>query len=160
MTSERTAFFDFSDPYVAYERAIFSNSEKTTEYSLDDLEDISVGVQSNSSHYSFLLSETFVTPIAYDSLEDALYSLSENNIDVLVGNLATTAYTIKQLNMTNIEIDSIISTDSNKLAFAINKDMPLLTSIINKGLAAITAEEKIEINNKWIGITLTPLRGK
>ena len=154
VTDERKEFFDFSEPYVAYERAIFSNTEETTTYSLEDLPNISVGVQKNSSHHSFLLDETSITPTTYDELEDALYSLSENNIDVLVGNLATTAYTIKQLNITNIEIDSIVSTEGNKLAFAVNKDMPLLTSIINKGLSSITQEEKLEINDKWIGITL------
>lgn len=153
VTAERIDYFDFSVPYVAYERAIFSNSQESTSYELDDLSDLRVGVQGNSSHHSFLLTETSVTIITFDSLEDALYSLSQNEIDVLVGNLATTAYTIKQLNITNIDIDSTISSEGNKLAFAVNKDLPLLTSIINKGLALITEEEKIEINNRWIGIS-------
>lgn len=153
ITTERLAYFDYSEPYVAFERAIFSNSEQTTEYSLDDLPNINVGVQNNSSHNSFLLSETSIVPETFDTLEEALYSLSEGDIDALVGNLATTAYTIKQLNITNIEVDSIISTESNKLAFAVNKDLPLLTSIIDKGLASITEEEKIEINNTWIGLS-------
>ena len=61
ITDERIELFDFSEPYVAYERAIFSNTEVTTSYSLEDLPDISVGVQNNSSHHSFLLSETSIT---------------------------------------------------------------------------------------------------
>lgn len=153
VTTERLEYFDFSDPYYGYERAIFSNKNANTAFSLEDLPNLSVGVQSNSSHNSFLLSETSVTPIAFETLEDALYELSENKIDVVVGNLATTAYTIKQINITNIEVDSIISTENNKLAFAVDKDLPILTSIINKGLSAITNEEKILINNKWIDIS-------
>ncbi len=152
ITTERMEYFDYSEPYVAFERAIFSNSEHSTEYTLEDLPDITVGVQNNSSHNSFLLSETTVVPETFNTLEEALYSLSEDDIDALVGNLATTAYTVQQLNITNIEIDSIISSENNKLAFAVNKDLPILTSIIDKGLASITEEEKIEINNTWIGV--------
>ena len=46
-----------------------------------------------------------------------------------------------------------IETEENQsLYFAVRSDWPVLVGIINKGLASITEEEKIAINNRWIGV--------
>ncbi len=154
ITERRAEVFNFSESYVSFERAIISNTSNSNKYDIGDLDNIRVGVQGNSSHYSYLVSETDVTPIVYSRLDEALIALSEESIDAFVGNLATSGYFIKKLNITNVQVDTIIASEQNQLAFAIQKDNPLLLSIINKGLNSITEEEKLAINDEWIGLTL------
>jgi len=152
ITAGRIEIFSFSDPYITYQRVIYSNDTSTEEYVLEDLHDIRVGAQRNSSHHNYLVSELGIEPILFSSVEEALISLSENEIDAFVGNLATTAYKLRRMNLTNLELDETLTTENNQLAFAVRDDWPLLVSIINKGLANITEEEKLVINTTWIGI--------
>lgn len=69
-----------------------------------------------------------------------------------VGNLATSSYFIKSLGITNLRYFTIESQEPPALYVAVRNDWPVLVGIINKALASIDEEEKITINNKWIGI--------
>ncbi len=152
ITASRREIFNFSDPYIEYQRVIFSNSSDSTVYKIDELEGALVGVQRNSSHHTYLTSEIGVEPILFDTVEQALLALSEGEIEVFVGNSATTSYILRRMNLTNLKLDSTIAGSTNQLAFAVRDDWPELVSIINKGLGAITEEERLVINQKWIGI--------
>lgn len=153
ITEERREFFLYSDPYITFQRVLYSNDTSTIDYGLDDLENIKVGVHANTVHHNFLVSELGIEPIVFETMEDVITALSKNEIDAYLGTLATSAYLIRRMNITNIEIDEIMSMEDNQIAFAVRDDWPLLVSIINKGLSEITEEEKLIINNTWIGIT-------
>jgi PAS domain S-box-containing protein len=66
-----------------------------------------------------------------------------------VENLATASYYIEKEGISNLRIAGE-SGYSYKMTFASRKDWPLLNSILEKGLAQISAAEKKAIYKKWI----------
>ena len=155
ITKERQTLFLFTDGYFKYQRAIFS-LDSSPEYKEKDLGDITVGVQRNSSHYSYLLGETDIEPVLYDDTESLIKALSLGEIDAIVSNYASTRYTAGQMGVTNIKVDQIFDSETSELGMAVTNDNSMLVSILNKALANISEEDKILIRNKWLGIELKP----
>jgi len=151
ITNERQKFFNFTDPYFQYQRAIFS-LDGTPFHSFKDLKNITVGVQRNSSHYSYLKYEKDIDPVLYNDNESLLLALSKGEVDIIISNYASTKYSAGQLGILNIKADEIIDNENSELGMAIRKDKPILASILNKSLSSISEEEKILIRNKWLGI--------
>lgn len=150
-STEREKYFIFSDTYYSFQRVLFINNENNIN-SFNDLQGRVVAVQKNSSHHEFLKTVENITLSLYDTVEEALIALSNNQEVAFVGNLATTLYIAKNEGISQLEYMSIPNQSQQTLHFAARNDYPLLISIINKGLKAITVSEKIEIDNRWIGV--------
>ncbi len=151
LTIERQDLFKCTEGYFKFQRAIFS-LESSESYSFNDLSEIKVGVQRNSSNYSYLAYETEITPYLYDDTESLLTALSVGEIDAIVANYASAKYLATQMGITNIKADDIIDNETSSLGMAITNDNEILASILNKALAKISEEERIAIRNKWLGI--------
>lgn len=153
-TFEREQYFLFSDPYYNFQRVIATRDTTTNISSIDDLDGLSVAVQRNSSHHSYLMSYTNINLSLYESVDAALTAVAIGEEIAFVGNLTTTNYLIRQNGITNIRLISFEAESSQSLHFAVRKDLPLLVSIFDKALKTITDTEKQAINEKWIGLNL------
>ena len=151
-TDLREQYFLFSEPYIDFQSVIVVQNMNETIKDLNDLADTTVAVQTNSSHHSFLKSYPEIEMSLYTSVEDALAAVSGGRETAFIGNLATSSYLIKEGGFTNLKYITINTRDKQSLHFAVRNDWPELVGIINKGLESITQEEKIAINNKWIGV--------
>ncbi len=151
-TNDRENYFTFSNPYYDTYRAIFVDDQNKDIQAFDDLKGKRVAVQKNSSHHSYLLDYPDIQLDLYPTVEDALRAVSEGKEDAFIGNFATTNFIAKEIGITNLTYLSMRDELSQSLHFAIRKDWPELVNILNKALASITKEEKIAINNTWIGI--------
>lgn len=69
-----------------------------------------------------------------------------------IGNLATTDYIIRTNGLTNLRFVTFEAEKQQALYFAVRSDWPELVSILNKAVKAISEEERIAINNKWISL--------
>ena len=152
-TTERQQYFLFSDPYFTVQRVIVVQDSNKTIKNMEDLKYTTVAVQKNSSHHSYLKGIAEINLSLYTTPLEALSAVSKGNETSFVGYLATSAYLIKANGLTNLKYIDIGDQEEQHLYFAVRNDWPLLVSIINKGLASITEEEKMEINDKWIGVT-------
>ncbi len=150
-STEREKYFIFSDSYYSFQRVLFVNNENNID-SFDDLQGRVVAVQKNSSHHEYLKTIDNITLSLYNTVEEALIALSNNQETAFVGNLATTLYIAKNEGISQLEYMSIPNQSQQTLHFAARNDYPELISIINKGLKAITVSERIEIDNRWIGV--------
>ncbi len=150
-TSEREKYFLFSDPYIDFQRVAVVRDTNKSIKSFSDLLNTKVAVQINSSHLSYLKAYPIeINP--YQTVEEGLSAVASGDEVAFVGNLATSSYMIKNKGFTNLKYVIINADEVQSLRFAVRNDWPELVSILNKGLASITQEEKIEINNKWIGV--------
>ena len=152
-TGEREQYFLFSDPYFTVQRVIIVKEEVENIDDVADLKGKTVAVQKNSSHYFYLKEIPEITLSLYTTPEDALSAVANGDEKIFVGNLATSAYLIKANGITGLKFISFeTEEEAQQLHFAVRNDWPVLVSIINKGLASITTEEKLAISHKWIGI--------
>lgn len=151
-TPEREPYFIFSEPYYTFQRVIIVKESDKSISQLEDLFNKQVAVKENSSHHSYLKTYTSMEFSPYPTEEAALKAVADGRETYFVGNYANSSYQIKANGLTGLKYIRIDSEEKQHLHFAARKDWPQLIGIVNKGLASITEEEKIEINNRWIGI--------
>ncbi|NLK00041.1 MAG: transporter substrate-binding domain-containing protein, partial [Clostridia bacterium] len=151
-TPEREEHFLFSEPYYYFKRVIATRDTDDHISGMDDLEGLTVAVQRNSSHHSYLLPYEKINLSLYDSVETALTAVSTGEEVAFVGNLATTNYLIRLNGLTNLRFVSYEAEKQMALHFAVRSDWPELVSIFNKSMNAITDKEKTAITNKWIDL--------
>lgn len=151
-TPEREQYFLYSKPYYAFQRVVVVKDSNNSVAKLEDLFNKKVAVKKDSAHHSYLKSFSSIEFSLYPTEEAALKAVADGQESYFVGNLATSSYLIKNNGLTNLKYIQITSDQKQYLYFAVRKDWPELQSIINKALDSITEAEKIEINNRWIGI--------
>ncbi len=156
ITLERKRYFKFSQPYINFHRAIITRTDVPFLTGLSDIENMKVAVQQNSSHEGYLRDNTKIVPLLYETLREALLAVSNGQAQAFVGNIASSTYLIKKLNLTNLKIAAPVSRETQSLHFAVRDDWPELVSILNKGLASISREEKNAIRKRWINIEYKP----
>ncbi len=150
-TEDRESHFLFTSPYYSFQRVIVINENNQNIMNLNDLKNRKVAVQQNSSHHGFLKTKPNIELSLYKTVEEAIHGVSVGTEEAFVGNLATTTYLMKSEGITNLQYILIDSEDKQYLYFAVRDDWPVLVNILNKGLVSITKEEKIFIDNKWLG---------
>ncbi len=151
-TEERAKYFLFSKPYYYFKRVIVTRDSDTNISGMEDLQGLTVAVQRNSSHHSYLLSFPKINLSLYDSVEAALAAVATGAEAAFIGNLATTNYLIRSNGLTNLRFVSFEAEKQQALYFAVRKDWPELVSIFNKAMDTITGNEKNVINHKWIDL--------
>ncbi|MBI9100769.1 MAG: transporter substrate-binding domain-containing protein [Spirochaetales bacterium] len=156
ITQERTNFMIFSKPYINFYRVIISRTDQPFLSNMRDIEGMKVAVQANSSHEGYLKDNTGIKPILYPKLQDSLLAVSNGQADVFIGNLTSSTFWIRKLNLTNLKVAASVSEETQKLHFAVRDDWPELVGILNKGLASISPDEINQIQTKWVNIEYTP----
>ncbi|MCR3955305.1 MAG: transporter substrate-binding domain-containing protein [Gudongella sp.] len=151
-TIEREHHFLFTESYYRFKRVIVTRDDETEISGIEDLTGLSVAVQRNSSHHSYLISKPGINLSLYNSVEDALTAVANDTERVFVGNIATTNYIIRNTGLTGLRFTAFDTEDEQGLHMAIREDWPQLVSILNKSIESIDEEERMAIYNKWIGL--------
>ncbi len=151
-TPERQECFLFSEPYYYFKRVIATRDTDTHISDIGDLEGLTVAVQRNSSHHSYLLDYKDINLSLYDSVESALAAVATGEETAFIGNLATTNYLIRTNGLTNLRFVAFEAEKQQALHFAVRDDWPELVGVFNKAIDTITEKERAEINSKWIDL--------
>lgn len=151
-TEERALHFLFTEPYYYFKRVIVTRDDENGISGIEDLRNLTVAVQRNSSHHSYLMAQPGINLSLYDSVEAALTAVANGTERAFVGNLATTNYLIRSNGLTNLKFIAFEAQKQQALCFAVRKDWPELVGILNKALNTVTEEQRITINNKWIDL--------
>lgn len=149
-TEERARYLLFSRPYITFQRVIVVRNTNQSIDSFHDLYGRQVAVQENSSHHGFLLEYPEITIRTYPTVREALLAVNRGEEVAFVGNQATTAYIARANGMTEFSMIPFTEGEALQLHFAVRNDWPLLLSILDKSLQAISEQQFADIYNQWI----------
>ncbi|WP_177428688.1 transporter substrate-binding domain-containing protein [Candidatus Venteria ishoeyi] len=152
-TPEREANWLFTDTYFSSPTVIFT---RKNEFLIEDLFDLTN--KTISIEEGFYLQELISTH--YPDIQihlvkntvEALHALSYGKVDAYIGNQGVANWWIERHVLTNLKMVNKTSLDLTQFKFAVRKDWPLFRDILNKALAAISAEEKRQMIRKWVGV--------
>jgi signal transduction histidine kinase/DNA-binding NarL/FixJ family response regulator len=151
---ERTAYTLFTTPYYEVPTVIFVRNDFGPYHGLESLRGKRVSVQKDVFYYDELVAFGGLSIETHDSYVEQAKALAYGKVDVLIESLAAINFAIRQYNLVNIRAVGELSINGfgkEDLRFGINPDAPLLHSIIQKGLDAITPAERNALLNRWIG---------
>ncbi|MDX2464675.1 MAG: PAS domain S-box protein, partial [Porticoccus sp.] len=152
-TSEREANVSFSQDYFSSPRVIYTVNNGGIIRGIEDLTGKTVAVPRGALVSEQLASQYPAIKLKrFDSDKQALQSVSFGNADAYIGNLTLAAYLISKYNFANLKVAALSPFGDHVFSYGSRKDWPELSSIINKGLESITAEEQTKIRNKYTSI--------
>lgn len=85
---------------------------------------------------------------------EAFILVSENKADIAMRSLIMAAYTIRKEGLFNMKIAGQLPNYTNKLRIGVIKSEPILVNILNKGINAITNQDREQIVNRHISIEI------
>lgn len=105
------------------------------------------------SHETLAKNYPKIKLLLVNSVKEGLEAVIDGRAMVYSGNLGAINYAINQYGLTGIHVIGQ-SEHRFELAVGVRKDKPVLFSILQKGLASITEEERREIFNHWIQLEM------
>ncbi|WP_424688667.1 transporter substrate-binding domain-containing protein [Halarcobacter ebronensis] len=143
-----------SNRYAKYPFVIVTNDRYTYLESLMDLKDAVIAVPKSYTSYNFIVKNyPEMNLLLTEDIPEALIAVENGKADAFVGHIATSLYYISELHLKNLKVAGTTIFDIEH-HYLIQKDMPLLLSIINKAFNSITLQERKNINANWIQTTV------
>ena len=150
-TKERAEYMLFSSVYLQLSDYIYVNKKNQDITSLKDLKGKSIAVVEGYSITSWL-SKNYpdIKLIIKPDILEALIAVDTQEADAFIGDNSSTSYIMKENFLTNIKIAGDIKEKKpENLHMAIQKDNPILLSIVNKSLHKISDKTTDRIQKKW-----------
>ncbi|MBS9782606.1 MAG: transporter substrate-binding domain-containing protein [Arcobacter sp.] len=143
-----------SDVYNEYPFVIVTNEKYRYFKNLSELKDKIITVPKYYSSY-YLLKKNYpnIKLITAENIEESLLLVKEGKADAFVGHIATSLYYISKLSLDSLRVAGT-TRFTIQHSTLINKDKPILKSIIDKSLNSISEEEKEAIYYNWIQPTI------
>lgn len=149
-TEERTAYLDFSKPYLAVPTVIIVPQDNQRIKELSDLYGKTVSINKGSYMHDWLAKRYPQIKLHLSTSNEAsLEAVSYGEADAYIGNLAVANYIIRERLLTNLKVVKKLDGMVTKTSIAVDKQQPLLLDIIQKALDSITDQERQAILDKW-----------
>lgn len=151
-TPEREKFALFSETLVAVPGGIFARSGSPADLTLKDLNGKKVAVVSNYAAHDIIRSlYPGINLEVVDDVATGLTKASLGTVDAYVENMANATFYLQEAGITNLQLAGRTDFDY-RWGIGIRKDWPELQGILNKGLAAISEEERAQAIQRWVFI--------
>lgn len=152
-TPARLEFLAFTSPFISVPNVILVRKDRNGTMNEENLAGLNVALVKSYAITEDLINKKlgFTPNLVMDDLT-ALLNVSFGRSDAAVIDLATASYLIYQKGITNLRVAGE-STLHVHLAIGTHINEPVLNSILQKGLGAITDIEREEIRNRWINTT-------
>lgn len=152
--AEHEPYMDFSEPYMASARVIFTRTDGEFIATIDDLKGRTLAVPHGTLvHKRIEVEYPDIGLLLCDTDLESIEAVSTGKADAYIGNLIHASYEILQRGFANLKVAAPSPFGDDVHTFGIRRDWPELSSIINKGLNSITSEEKAAIRSKYLKLT-------
>lgn len=147
---ERVEQFYFSSPYIFKSLAIITHQSNNLIKTRDDLRGKKIALLKNYQYSQELLNALQkITPVYVNSIEDALLAVETQQVDATICFFASSSYLQNKHHFNHIKFTSFYERNNANESIAVRKDLPVLSGIMQKGLNAITTQEKQAIHKLW-----------
>jgi polar amino acid transport system substrate-binding protein/two-component system sensor histidine kinase EvgS len=154
-TPDREKFLLFTKPYVSMPLVIITLTQNRDIKGISDLKDKIVAVNEGSYLHEWLVkNHPEIKLLLTSSNNDALEEVSIGDANAYIGNIAVATYIMKHNFLSNLKIVNKLAKLQTVVSVAIDKNRPLLFSIMQKSLNAIDERQRRAIINKWFDVTL------
>jgi two-component system sensor histidine kinase EvgS len=151
-TQERSKYLSYSTPYIEALDFFFIRDDLDVN-TLNDLNGKRIAMPKDYA-LEGMLKKHFpqIKIVTVSTFNDAIDTVLANRADMLYDNYAVLTYVFKKEGInTIIPFKSTRELRNNSIHIVTRKDEPRLASIIQKGLDAISEEEKQAVYNRWLG---------
>ncbi len=153
-TPERKEYARFTEPFFYFPMVALAREGHPIIPKLTELEGERIGVVAGYSTDELLSKQITLSSLhRFTNLEHALNALVEGQIDVLVDNLVSLNYLMREKGLDGLAVVGQLELPF-ELSMGVQRELPLLYSIISKTLASIDEEEKRAIYNRWLHLKM------
>ncbi|MGL1932312.1 MAG: transporter substrate-binding domain-containing protein [Desulfotalea sp.] len=155
-TEDREKYLNFTEVFTESLAVIFTSNNRSDIHGVSDLFGKTVVVEKG-----YTLAETI--PLKFpkiiikevDTTLQALQAVSSKEVDAYIGNQLVSLYLKKKYLIPNIVQKGFYDDAPGRLRFGIRRDVPILKSILDKGIAAISEEERHKILKTHTGMNIS-----
>ena len=141
-------------PYLSFPLVILTRRDAPFIGGLEDLHGKKVALIKKVTTSEWLQRDKIkVEPVYVNTPLEALEAVSRGRAEAAIENLAAASYLIRKNGLFDLKIAAPTDWGDYQLHFAVRKDWPVLTAILNKALSYISPEEQTAIRNKWISVS-------
>lgn len=150
-TPERLDYLTFTRPYLDFPIVILARKDGPAPANLKELYGLKVGVVAHYAPHELLITkhpDLNLQPLP--SIAAGLQALATGQVDVFVGDLASSVWNLRQLKLEGLQISGE-TPYRYQLAMGVPKDQAILAGIIDKVLAELTVEQIDALQAPWVG---------
>lgn len=151
-TRERSKYLDFTVPYIDNPNVIITQKNFSEKLTFEKLANTSMDILVIEGYDIIeFLDERFpkMNYRTVSSPSEGLSMVAFGQADAIIIEIMTASAIMEKNNISNIMVNIETPYESD-LSIATRSDVPILNGILNKGLAQIKADERKEIEQRWV----------
>ena len=149
-TSQRDEYLIFTESYLKLPAVVIATDDVAEGVEIEKLMNGKIAVVSGYAWADWLKSQYPQTPLlTVPDIISGLQAVSFGVADAMIGDLATTSYSIGQSGISNLRVVRQID-QSLDLSIGVRADLPVLRDILDLALKAIGDKQKRSIMSSWI----------
>lgn len=148
--SDLQSHLKFTKPYVTNYIVIAMSENENYVENINDIRLRKIALIKNYGYASKIRRKYKDIDFAtVQDIQDGLLAVSTGKVDALLCTLALCSYTISELGINNVRIVGKTEFET-RLALGVQKELPVLHSILNKAINEISYEQQQQILDGWI----------
>lgn len=152
-TADRKEFLLFTQPFFDYQLVLVTRDDYPAVNGLEDFNGKTLAVVRGYASAEYISKNyPLLDIVANATVEDGLVAVSTGKVDAFANEVFATVYHIRNKSINNLKIAASIPSDLPGYAIGVRDDWPELVTILDKALATITVEEKLQVSEKWLSV--------
>jgi signal transduction histidine kinase len=152
-TADREQYLLFTEPFAFSPDAIVTRTDAPICFDVSELggQRVAIARTSFGARREILQRAPGSSIVEYDNMSEAVHAVSRGEANAAFADAVIAAFAIKTDGLTNLRL-GVVYNDRAEVYFAARSDWPELASILQKGLAGISAAERNEIKSRWLTV--------